>query len=106
MARLRKGDRVVVMRGNDKGKQGKIVRVLPERQMVVIEGVNLVKKHLAATPNRPGGILEVEAPMHQSKVMPIDPSSGKPTRVRVQVKDGKKTRVAKSGAEIVGESNG
>ena len=104
MARLRKGDRVVVIRGNDKGKQGKIVRVIPERDMVVIEGVNLVKKHLAATPQRPGGILEVEAPLHASKVMPIDPSTGKGTRVRSQVKDGKKVRLAKSGAEIVGES--
>jgi large subunit ribosomal protein L24 len=104
MARIRKGDRVVVVRGDSKGKQGKVVRVLPERDMVVVEGVNLVKKHLAATPQRPGGILEVEAPMHSSKVMPLDPSTGKRTRVRNQNKDGKKIRIAKSGAEIVGES--
>jgi large subunit ribosomal protein L24 len=104
MARIKKGDRVVVIRGESKGKQGKIVRVIPERDMVVIEGVNLVKKHLAATPQRPGGILEVEAPLHASKVMPIDPSTGKRTRVKIQVKDGKKIRIAKSGAEIVGES--
>jgi large subunit ribosomal protein L24 len=103
MARLRKGDRVVVIRGNDKGKQGKIVRVIPERDMVVIEGINLVKKHLAATPQRPGGILEVEAPLHASKAMLLDPETGKRTRVKVQVKDGKKIRVAKSGAVIVGE---
>lgn len=103
MARLRKGDRVVVIRGNDKGKQGKIVRVLPERDMVVIEGVNLVKKHLSATPQRPGGILEVEAPLHASKVMPLDPETGKRTRVKTVVKDGKKLRVAKSGAVIANE---
>lgn len=103
MARLRKGDRVVVIRGNDKGKQGKIVRVIPERDMVVIEGVNLVKKHLSATPQRPGGILEVEAPLHASKVMPLDPETGKRTRVKVQVKDGKKLRVAKSGAVIISQ---
>ena len=103
MARLRKGDRVVVIRGNDKGKQGKVVRVIPERDMVVIEGVNLVKKHLSATPQRPGGILEVEAPLHASKVMPIDPETGKRTRVKIEVKDGKKVRVAKSGAVILGE---
>jgi len=103
MARLRKGDRVVVIRGNDKGKQGKVVRVIPERDMVVIEGINLVKKHLAATPQRPGGILEVEAPLHASKVMPLDPETGKRTRVKFQVKDGKKVRIAKSGAVIVGE---
>lgn len=104
MARIRKGDRVVVLRGNDKGKQGKVVRVVPERDLVVIEGINLVKKHLAATPQRPGGILEVEAPMHASKVMPLDPETGKRTRVRYQMKNGKKVRIAKSGAEIVGES--
>jgi large subunit ribosomal protein L24 len=104
MARVRRGDRVIVISGEDKGKQGKIVRVIPERNMVVVEGINLVKKHLAATPQRPGGILEVEAPLQASKVMPIDPATGKRTRVRSQVKDGKKIRVAKSGAEIVGES--
>jgi len=104
MARIRKGDRVVVISGDDKGKQGKVVRVIPERSMVVVEGINLVKKHLAATPQRPGGILEVEAPLAASKVMPLDPETGKRTRVRYQVKDGKKIRVAKSGAEIVGES--
>ena len=104
MARLRKGDRVIVISGDNKGKQGKVVRVLPERDMVVVEGVNLVKKHLSATPQRPGGILEVEAPMYASKVMPLDPETGKRTRVRSQVKEGKKIRVAKSGAEIVGES--
>jgi len=103
MARLRKGDRVVVIRGNDKGKQGKVVRVIPEREMVVVEGVNLVKKHLSATPQRAGGILEVEAPLHASKVMPLDPETGKRTRVKFQVKDGKKVRVAKSGAVITGE---
>jgi len=104
MARVKKGDQVLVIRGDDKGKQGKVVRVIPERDLVVVGGVNLVKKHLSATPQRPGGILEVEAPMHASKVMPLDPTSGKRTRVRSQVKDGKKIRVAKSGAEIVGES--
>jgi large subunit ribosomal protein L24 len=104
MARIRKGDRVLVVRGDSKGKQGKVVRVIPERDLIVVEGVNLVKKHLAATPQRPGGILEVEAAFHVSKVMPLDPSTGKRTRVRSQIKDGKKIRVAKSGAEIVGES--
>jgi large subunit ribosomal protein L24 len=104
MSRIRKGDRVIVISGDDKGKQGKVVRVLPEREMVVVEGINLVKKHLSATPQRPGGILEVEAPLRASKVMPIDPTTGKRTRVRIQLKDGKKVRLAKSGAEIVGES--
>ena len=76
-ARSQMGDQVVVIRGKDKGKQGKVVRVIPERDKVVVEGVNLVKRHLAATPQRPGGILEVEAPLRASKVMPVDPGTGK-----------------------------
>jgi large subunit ribosomal protein L24 len=104
MERVRKGDTVVVIRGNDKGKRGKVTRVLPAKGKVVVEGVNLIKKHLKPLPDRPGGILEVEAPLDASKVMPIDPETGKPTRVRVVVKDGKKVRVAKSGAEIAAES--
>lgn len=104
MARLRKGDRVVVISGDDKGKQGKVSRVIPERDMVVVEGINMVRKHRAATPQRPGGILQVEAPLQASKVMPVDPETGKPTRVKSTVVDGKKVRVARSGAHIVGES--
>jgi large subunit ribosomal protein L24 len=104
MARIRKGDTVVVVRGDDKGKRGKVTRVLPQSGKVVVEGVNMIKKHLKAVPDRPGGILEVEAPLDASKVMPVDPETGKPTRVRMVVKEGKKVRVAKSGAEIVAES--
>lgn len=104
MRRLRKGDQVVVVRGNNKGKRGKVTRVVAESNKVVIEGVNLVKRHTAPTPQRPGGILEIEAPLDASKVMPVDPETGKPTRVRVEERDGKKVRIAKSGAEIVAES--
>jgi large subunit ribosomal protein L24 len=100
MRRLRVGDEVVVMRGDDKGKRGKVTRVLPERNMVVVEGVHSVKRHIRQTPNRPGGILEVEAPIPASKVMPIDPETSKPTRVKIKVEDGKKLRVGKSGAGL------
>ena len=100
MQRLKKGDNVIIISGNDKGQQGKISRVLPDRDMVVVEGLNVVKKHVKSTPERPGGILSVEAPIHQSKVMLIDPETGKPTRVSYKVQDGKKVRVAKSGAVI------
>ena len=100
MRRLRKGDAVIVISGNDKGQEGKVTRVLPEREMVIVEGVNVVKKHVRSTPERAGGILSVEAPMHQSKVMLVDPETGKPTRVSYRVQDGKKVRVAKSGAVI------
>jgi large subunit ribosomal protein L24 len=100
MRRLRKGDVVVVISGDDKGKQGKIVRVLPERDAVVVEGVNRVKRHVKSQPEKPGGIMEIDAPIAASKVMPIDPQTGKATRVKYQSVDGKKARVAKSGAAL------
>lgn len=100
MQRLRKGDLVVVISGDDKGKQGKVTRVLPERNAVVIEGVNRVKRHVKSMPERPGGIMDIDSPIAASKVMPIDPQTGKPTRVKYKVVDGKKTRIAKSGAAL------
>ena len=103
MERLQRGDLVRVTRGNDKGKQGRVKRVLAESKKVVVEGVNLIKRHTKATAQRAGGILEIEAPLQASNVMPIDPQTGKPTRVRVKVQDGKKVRIAKSGAEIVAQ---
>jgi large subunit ribosomal protein L24 len=103
MQRLVRGDLVRVMRGNDKGKQGRVTRVLAERDAVVVEGVNLVKRHVKATGQRPGGILEVEAPIHASKVMPVDPETGKATRVHAKIEDGKKVRVGKSGAALVAQ---
>jgi large subunit ribosomal protein L24 len=103
MERLQRGDLVRVTRGNDKGKQGRVKRVLVESNKVVVEGVNLIKRHMKATAQRAGGILEIEAPLQASNVMPIDPQTGKPTRVRVKLQDGKKVRIAKSGAEIVAQ---
>jgi large subunit ribosomal protein L24 len=103
MQRLRVGDQVAVIRGNHKGKRGRISRIVVDKDAVVVEGVNIVKRHVKATPQKPGGILEVEAPLHQSKVMLIDPQTDKPTRVSYKSTDGKKQRIAKSGAEIVGE---
>jgi len=100
MHRITVGDVVAVMSGNDKGKRGKVMRLLPEKNAVVVEGVNQVKRHVRATPQSPGGILEVEAPIQLSKVMPIDPETDKPTRVRVKVEGEKKVRTAKSGATL------
>ena len=103
-ARLRKGDLVVVISGKNKGKQGKIARILADNDRVVVEGVNLIKRHLKPTPKSPqGGILEKEAPLHASKVMPVDPKTGKATRVRFKTDaKGVKTRIAvKSGDELV-----
>jgi large subunit ribosomal protein L24 len=100
MQRISVGDQVVVVRGNEKGKRGKVTRVLKEKNAVIIEGVHQVKRHLRATPQRGGGILEVEAPVPLARVMPLDPTTGKPTRVKYQMKGEKKVRLAKSGAEI------
>jgi large subunit ribosomal protein L24 len=102
-ARIRKGDNVVVISGKDKGKTGKVLRVLVEEGRVLIAGINLVKRHSRPTPRNPaGGIVEREQAIHASKVMPVDPSTGKGTRVRVKVlESGKKVRVAvKSGEEL------
>jgi large subunit ribosomal protein L24 len=101
MAKIRAGDQVVVIRGEDKGRRGKVSRVIPDRGQVVVEGINTVKRHVKATPQRPGGILEVEAPLDVSKVALADPDGGKPTRVKFKIDDnGKKTRIAKSGATL------
>ncbi len=104
-ARLRKGDEVIVISGKDKGKKGKIARLFVEEGKVIVEGVNLVKRHLRPNAKNPqGGILEKEAPIFASKVMPIDPKTGKGTRVRMgKDEKGKKIRVAKSG-EAIGQS--
>jgi large subunit ribosomal protein L24 len=102
-ARIRKGDLVVVISGKDKGKTGKVTRVLREDDRVVVQGINLVKRHTRPTPRNPsGGIIEREQSIHACKVMPVDPSSGKGTRVRFKtLDDGKKIRIAaKSGDEI------
>jgi len=102
-ARLRTGDTVLVIAGREKGKKGKIARILREDDRVVVEGVNLIKRHMRPTPKNPnGGILEREAAIHASNVMLVDPESGNPTRVRFERDDkGKTVRIAvKSGKEI------
>jgi len=102
MNRLKVGDLVQVISGKDKGKQGKITKVLKEDDKVVVEGLNMVTRHMRPTPrNQQGGKITKEAPLHASKVMPVDPETGKPTRVKIKkAEDGTKTRVAKSGAII------
>ncbi|MGD0677901.1 MAG: 50S ribosomal protein L24 [Polyangiaceae bacterium] len=102
-ARILKGDTVVVTSGKDKGKKGKVMRVLREVDRVLVEGVNLVKRHQRPTPRNPsGGIIEREQPIHASNVMPIDPKTGQGTRVRLRVgPDGTRVRIAvKSGEEL------
>ncbi len=90
------GDKVVVISGKDKGKEGKITHILRAENRVVVEGVNIVKKHVKGNGQTAGSINEIEAPIHASNVMIIDPKTKKPTRIGHSVnKDGKKIRVAK-----------
>ena len=101
--KITKGDTVRVVRGEDKGKEGEVIRLLPKTNRVLVKGINIVKKHRRATrPEEQSGILEVEAPVALSNVMLLDPKSGQPTRVRARIDaDGTKERIsAKSGDAI------
>ena len=90
------GDKVVVISGKDKGKEGKITHVLRNENRVVVEGINIVKKHVKGNGQTAGSINEVEAPIHASNVMIVDPKTNKPTRIGHSTnKDGKKIRVTK-----------
>ena len=96
-----KGDTVRVIRGDQRGTEGKVLRVYPRKNRVVVDGVNVVKRHKRATAQAEGGIIEFPAPIHLSNVMLLDPKSGEPTRVRRRVgKDGTVERLAKSGQPI------
>lgn len=102
MMRVKKGDTVVVIAGKDKGKKGAVLKVFPKANRVLVEGVNVITKHQKPSAMNPqGGIINKEASVHISNVMPLDPETGKGTRVRVEMKDGKKVRVSvKSGKEL------
>lgn len=98
---VRKGDVVMVMAGADKGKQGNVMEVFHDKQRVIVEDVNIVKKHRKPTQSTPGGIVEIPAPIHVSNVMLIDPKSGEPTRVGRKIVDGKSVRYSKKSGEII-----
>jgi large subunit ribosomal protein L24 len=102
-AKIRKGDKVVVLSGRDKGRTGEVFEVRPADKMALVRGVNLVKRHQKQTQNQEGGIISKELPIHLSKVAYVD-KDGKPTRIGFKIQaDGTKVRVAKrSGAEIDG----
>jgi large subunit ribosomal protein L24 len=100
-AKIKKGDRVVVLAGKDKGRQGDVVRVFPKESRLVVGGLNLVQRHTKPTQGDPqGGIKSKEAPMHVSNVAIVD-SKGKPTRVGFRVEGDKKVRVAKTTGEVI-----
>jgi large subunit ribosomal protein L24 len=103
-AKIRKGDKVVVLSGRDKGRSGEVIEVRPAESRVVVRGINMVKRHQRQTAQQEGGIVSKELAVHLSKIALADPKDGKPTRVGFKVQaDGKKVRFAKrSGAEIDG----
>ena len=100
--KLKKGDKVIVTTGKDKGKTGEITTVFPKENKVIVMGVNMVKRHTKPSQESAGGIISKEMPIHVSNVALVDPKTGKATRVGYKVeKDGHKVRVAKKSGEVV-----
>jgi large subunit ribosomal protein L24 len=101
-AKIRKGDRVVVTTGKDKGKKGEVIKVFPGDSRALVQGVNVVKRHQRQTAKQQGGIVNKESPVHLSNLAHVDPKSGEPTRVGFKVLgDGRKVRFAKKSGEVI-----
>lgn len=105
-ARIKSGDMVVVVSGNDRGKRGRVIRVLPGKGRAIVEGVNYIHKHIRKSQKYPqGGRVRREAPVHLSNLMPIDSETNEPTRIGVQEVDGRRVRIARrSGAALASGS--
>ena len=100
--KIKKGDRVVVLSGKDKGKHGEVTKSMPKEGKVIVAGVNVAARHRKPSQTNPqGGIERREAPLHASKVALEDPKTGKPTRVRFEDRDGKKVRIAVKSGELI-----
>jgi large subunit ribosomal protein L24 len=103
-ARIRRDDEVIVISGKDRGKTGRGLRVDAPKEKVFVEGLNIVKRHQRPTPGRPdavAGVIEREGPIHMSNVMLLDPKDGRPTRVGIEVREGRRFRIARrSGTSI------
>ena len=101
-AKIKKGDRVIVTTGRDKGKKGEVMKVFPEEMRALVSGVNLVKRHQRQTARIQGGIVSKEAKVHLSKLAHMDPKTGKATRIGWKVlSDGRKVRFAKKSGEVI-----
>ena len=99
-AKIRKGDKVVVLTGKDKGRNGEVLRVMPKDDKAVVRGVNLIRRHQKQSQSQEGGIITKESPIHLSNIALVG-KDGKPTRVGFQVVEGKKVRVAKRSGEVI-----
>ena len=101
-AKIKKGDKVVVLTGRDKGKTGEVVQVMPKEERAIVRGVNLVRRHQRQTAQQEGGIISKEAPIHLSNLAYADPKDGKPTRVGFKIlDDGRKVRFAKRSGDLI-----
>jgi len=101
-AKIKKGDRVVVTAGRDKGKRGEVRQVMPEESRAIVAGVNLVRRHTRQTAQTEGGIISKESTIHLSNLAILDPKTGKPTRVGFKIlDDGRKVRVAKGSGDLI-----
>ena len=102
VAKFKKGDRVTVLSGKDKGKTGEVLKVLPSKSRAVVQGINLFKRHTPPSQAGPGGIVEKEASIHLSNLSHLDPSDNKPARIGMKVlEDGRRVRYAKRSSEII-----
>jgi large subunit ribosomal protein L24 len=103
-AKIKKGDKVVVLTGRSKGRSGEVIQVMPDENRALVRGVNIVRRHQRQSPSQEGGVISKEAPIDLSNIAIADPKDGKPTRVGFKVLDGgKKVRIAKrSGEQIDG----
>ena len=100
--RVKKGDEVIVLTGREKGKKGSVLKVMPKDQRLLVQGVNMVKRHTRPSQANPGGIIEKEGSLHVSNVAHVDPKTGEPTRVGYRyLDDGRKVRFAKRSGEIL-----
>jgi large subunit ribosomal protein L24 len=99
--KIKKGDQVIVITGKDKGRQGQVLEVIPREARVVVQGINIVKRHKKPTQADVGGIVEKNKSIHISNVSHIDPTSKKPTRVGYRIEDGEKRRFAKASGQLI-----
>ena len=101
-AKIKKGDKVIILTGRDKGKQGEVLEVRPAEQRAIVRGINMVKRHQRQTASEQGGIIDKESPIHLSNVAHIDPKDGKATRIGFKTdKNGVKSRVARRSGEAL-----
>jgi large subunit ribosomal protein L24 len=98
---IHKGDKVIVIAGDDKGKAGEVIEIIPSKNRAVVEGVNIVKKHVKATQNESGGIVEMPASIHISNLSLVDPTSGEATRIGYREENGVKVRFSKKSGNVI-----